>query len=82
LASTIEQLATAQPPKSTANFLALEAAGVRRVEQAIDVCPKVSFNPVAPLVALMLCRLTQSNTAALKGYLESAPSRISRPGSL
>ena len=46
-----------------------EPAGTR-VEQRIDVHPRGVLRLAAPLMALMLKRRIQANTAALKSYLE------------
>ena len=53
------------------NFVFMPAEGSTHVEQEIDVRPRGVLRMVAPVMALMLRRDIQSNTAALKAYLES-----------
>lgn len=53
------------------NFVLMPRKGGTRVEQEIDVRPRGVLRMVAPVMALMLRRSVQSNTAALKTYLES-----------
>jgi uncharacterized protein YndB with AHSA1/START domain len=53
------------------NFALIPREVGTRVEQDIDVRPRGVLRVVAPLMALMLRRTVESNTAALKTYLES-----------
>jgi uncharacterized protein YndB with AHSA1/START domain len=53
------------------NFVLMPREGGTHVEQEIDVRPRGVLRMVAPVMALMLRRSIQSNTAALKAYLES-----------
>jgi uncharacterized protein YndB with AHSA1/START domain len=53
------------------NFVLMSGEGGTHVEQEIDVRPRGVLRMVAPVMALMLRRSIQSNTAALKAYLES-----------
>jgi uncharacterized protein YndB with AHSA1/START domain len=53
------------------NFVLTSGDGGTYVEQEIDVRPRAVLRLVAPVMALMLRRSIQSNTAALKAYLES-----------
>ena len=52
------------------NFVLMPGEGGTHVEQEIDVRPRGVLRVVAPVMALMLRRSVQSNTAALKAYLE------------
>jgi uncharacterized protein YndB with AHSA1/START domain len=53
------------------NFVLMPGEGGTHVEQEIDVRPRGVLRIAAPVMALMLRRSIQSNTAALKAYLES-----------
>jgi uncharacterized protein YndB with AHSA1/START domain len=63
--------ASANPAEIKHNFTLVPGPDGTLVEQEIDVRPKGVLRVVAPLMALMLKRNIQSNTAALKAYLES-----------
>jgi Polyketide cyclase / dehydrase and lipid transport len=53
------------------NFVLMPGRGGTHVEQEIDVRPRGVLRMVAPVMALILRRSVQSNTAGLKAYLES-----------
>jgi uncharacterized protein YndB with AHSA1/START domain len=53
------------------NFVLMPGGGGTHIEQEIDVRARGVLRMVAPLMALMLRRSIQSNTAALKAFLES-----------
>jgi uncharacterized protein YndB with AHSA1/START domain len=53
------------------NFVLMPEGGGTHIEQEIAVRPRGVLRMVAPLMALMLRRSIQSNTAALKAFLES-----------
>ena len=53
------------------NFVFTPGEGGTYVEQEVDVRPRGVLRLVAPVMARMLKRSIQSNTAALKTYLES-----------
>ena len=62
--------ATARVAEMAHHFVLVPGPGGTRVEQEIDVRPRGLLRGAAPLMALLLKRSIQANTAALKAYLE------------